>query len=64
MALLEPFIDTVVICTMTALVIVIFNFSGFFEYGGDGSGVVFIDGQAFEGATFQKLHQVVFRHHT
>ena len=49
-ALLEPFIDTVVICTMTALVIVIFNFSGFFEYGGDGSGVVYIDGQAFEGA--------------
>lgn len=49
-ALLEPFIDTVVICTMTALVIVIFNFGGFFEYGGDGSGVVFIDGQPFEGA--------------
>lgn len=49
-ALLEPFIDTVVICTMTALVIVIFNFGGFFEYGGDGSGVVFIDGEAFEGA--------------
>ena len=49
-ALLEPFIDTVVICTMTALVIVIFNFGGFFEYGGDGSGVVFIDGVAYEGA--------------
>ncbi|MCB4808663.1 alanine:cation symporter family protein [Tamlana sp. 62-3] len=49
-ALLEPFIDTVVICTMTALVIVIFNFGGFFEYGGDGSGVVYIDGEAFEGA--------------
>ncbi|MEN1784995.1 MAG: alanine/glycine:cation symporter family protein [Bacteroidota bacterium] len=49
-ALLEPFIDTVVICTMTALVIVIFNFGGFFEYGGDGSGVVFINGEAFEGA--------------
>jgi len=49
-ALLEPFIDTVVICSMTALVIVIFNFNGFFEYGGDGSGVVFIDGQPFEGA--------------
>ena len=49
-ALLEPFIDTVVICSMTALVIVIFNFSGFFDYGGDGSGVVFIDGQPFEGA--------------
>ena len=49
-ALLEPFIDTVVICTMTALVIVIFNFGGFFEYGGDGSGVVFIEGVAYEGA--------------
>ncbi|WP_242085402.1 alanine/glycine:cation symporter family protein [Aestuariivivens sediminis] len=49
-ALLEPFIDTVVICTMTALVIVIFNFGGFFEYGGDGSGSVFIDGVAYEGA--------------
>ncbi|MFI1772317.1 alanine/glycine:cation symporter family protein [Thalassobellus citreus] len=49
-ALLEPFIDTVVICTMTALVIVIFNFSGAFEYGGDGSGAIFIDGVAYEGA--------------
>jgi len=33
-ALLEPFIDTVLICTMTALVIVIFNFSDSFLYGG------------------------------
>jgi alanine or glycine:cation symporter, AGCS family len=32
-ALLEPFIDTVVICTMTALVIIIYNMSGVFEYG-------------------------------
>ncbi|PCJ22832.1 MAG: D-alanine glycine permease [Flavobacteriales bacterium] len=33
-ALLEPFIDTVIICTMTALVIVITNIEGkFFEYG-------------------------------
>ncbi len=32
-ALLEPFIDTVVICTMTALVIVIFNVDGAFVYG-------------------------------
>ncbi len=33
-ALLEPFIDTVVICTMTALVIIITNFdSQFMEYG-------------------------------
>ena len=49
-ALLEPFIDTVVICTMTALVIIIFNFGGAFEYGGDGTGAVFIDGIAYEGA--------------
>ena len=49
-ALLEPFIDTVVICTMTALVIIIFNFGGFFEYGGDGSGAVTIDGLSYEGA--------------
>ncbi len=49
-ALLEPFIDTVLICTMTALVIIIFNFGGFFQYGGDGSGAVLIDGVAYEGA--------------
>ncbi|MFZ9387018.1 MAG: alanine/glycine:cation symporter family protein [Chitinophagaceae bacterium] len=40
-ALLEPFIDTVVICTMTALVIIIFNGDGqMFPYGGDGKGNV------------------------
>jgi len=55
-ALLEPFIDTVVICTMTALVIIIFNFGGdasgatIFQYGGDGAGAVIIDGVAYEGA--------------
>lgn len=55
-ALLEPFIDTVVICTMTALVIIIFNFGGdasgatVFQYGGDGAGAVLIDGVAYEGA--------------
>ena len=49
-ALLEPFIDTVVICTMTALVIIIFNGdSTIFQYGGEG-GVVMIDGQPAEGA--------------
>ena len=32
-ALLEPFIDTVIICTMTALVIIIFNMDGVFTYG-------------------------------
>jgi AGCS family alanine or glycine:cation symporter len=53
-ALLEPFIDTVLICSMTALVIVIFNFGvgdgAIFQYGGDGSGAVLIDGVAYEGA--------------
>jgi len=33
---------------MTALVIIIFNFGGVFEYGGEGS--VMIDGIAYEGA--------------
>lgn len=49
-ALLEPFIDTIVICTMTALVIIFYNSGGYFEYGAAG-GVVQIDGQSFEGAT-------------
>ncbi|MBV7270408.1 alanine/glycine:cation symporter family protein [Winogradskyella luteola] len=45
-ALLEPFIDTVVICTMTALVIIFFNIDGtnlqsVFEYGAvEGSNVM------------------------
>ena len=49
-ALLEPFIDTVVICTMTALVIITFNSTGAFVYGGDGMGAVMIDGVMYEGA--------------
>ncbi len=49
-ALLEPFIDTVVICTMTALVIIFYNSGGYFEYGAPG-GVVEINGQSLEGAT-------------
>ncbi|MCB0668025.1 MAG: alanine:cation symporter family protein [Saprospiraceae bacterium] len=32
-ALLEPFIDTVVICTLTALVIIFFNSGDYFTYG-------------------------------
>lgn len=37
-ALLEPFIDTVIICTMTALVLVITNIDGgFIEYGQEGA---------------------------
>ena len=43
-SLLEPFIDTVVICTMTALVIIIFNGDGvMFPYGGDGRGNVVLN---------------------
>ena len=52
-ALLEPFIDTVVICTLTALVIIIFNGDNtIFEYGatvGDGTAVM-IQGQELSGA--------------
>ena len=50
-ALLEPFIDTVLICTMTALVLIITNVDGgFMEYGSkvpDGVGVTSI---AFESS--------------
>ena len=45
-ALLEPFIDTVVICTMTALVIIFYNSAGVFAYGE----AVVIDGETVEGA--------------
>ncbi len=61
-ALLEPFIDTVVICTMTALVIIIFNFGGFFEYGDvTGTGVAIIDGVSYEGSgiTAQAFHEFI-----
>ncbi|NNE27665.1 MAG: alanine glycine permease, partial [Saprospiraceae bacterium] len=40
----------VVICTMTALVIIFYNNGGYFDYGADG-GVVTIDGASYEGAT-------------
>lgn len=43
-ALLEPFIDTVVICTMTALVIVLFNADGKFQYAD------VVDGEVLLGA--------------
>lgn len=44
-ALLEPFIDTIVICTMTALTIVI---SGVWRDHGDGAGGVALTSSAFE----------------
>ncbi|MBO0322539.1 alanine:cation symporter family protein [Muricauda sp. CAU 1633] len=50
-ALMEPFIDTVVICTMTALVIIFFNMdAGAFDYGNAvGSTVLLNDSGAYIG---------------
>lgn len=47
-SLLEPFIDTVVICTLTALVIVTYNEGGLFTYG---NAAVNINGEIYQGAT-------------
>jgi alanine or glycine:cation symporter, AGCS family len=49
-ALMEPFIDTVLVCTMTALVIVITNLEGGFVTYGDGTGLngVTLTATAFE----------------
>ncbi len=47
-SLLEPFIDTVVICTMTAIVIVLFNMDNYFVYGGV-NGSVMIGSEAVNG---------------
>ena len=52
-ALLEPFIDTVVVCTMTALVIIIFNINGAFDYGADPSSsavILHASGQSLDGS--------------
>lgn len=48
-ALLEPFIDTVVICTMTALVIIFFNSEGIFDYGNS------VNSQVVINATQERL---------
>jgi len=48
-ALLEPFIDTVVICTLTALVIIIFNMDGTFAYGD------VVNGQALITSTGERV---------
>jgi len=50
-ALLEPFIDTVVICTMTALVIIMYNSSGVFEYGE----TFILNGEKVEGAVLTSM---------
>ncbi len=63
-ALLEPFIDTVVICTMTALVIIFFNIDGgnmqsVFQYGaaGDSASSVLlnVDGSSVGGVDLTSL---------
>lgn len=54
-ALLEPFIDTVVICTMTALVIVIYNANGLFPYGDVEKGAVLIAGERIGGVDLTSL---------
>jgi AGCS family alanine or glycine:cation symporter len=54
-ALLEPFIDTVVICTMTALVIIFYNSGDIFVYGGDGQGNVSINGASVGGVDLTSM---------
>lgn len=59
-ALLEPFIDTVVICTMTALVIVLYNMGDangdpFFTYGLVEGGKVAVNGMQVGGVDLTSL---------
>lgn len=54
-ALLEPFIDTVVICTMTALVIVIYNMDGIFPYADVRDSSVLINGTRVAGVDLTSL---------
>lgn len=51
-ALLEPFIDTVIICTMTALVIVIYNMDQVFVYG---TGVMVDGGDPVNGVNLTSM---------
>lgn len=49
-ALLEPFVDTVVICTITAIVIVIGNLEGLYDFGGsDGATMIKASGEMMSG---------------
>ncbi len=54
--LLEPFIDTVLICTMTATVIILFNMDGVFVYGNvlDGQAIM-NDGSRLGGVNITSL---------
>lgn len=48
--LLEPFIDTVLICTMTAIVLILFNMDGMFVYGDVVNGqALMLDGSRLGG---------------
>ena len=54
--LLEPFIDTVVICTMTAIVIIMFNVDGAFDYGNVVNGqALMADGSRVGGVNLTSL---------
>ncbi len=52
-AMMGPFIDTVVICTMTALVIIIYNSGGHFDYGNIEENMVLLNatGERIGGVT-------------
>ena len=55
-ALLEPFVDTVVICTLTALTIIFFNSEGLFTYGvTDQLGNVLVGEQAVGGVELTSM---------
>lgn len=57
-ALIEPFVDTVVVCTLTALTIIFFNSSGAFNYGGQdvlGNVVIESSGQSVGGVELTSL---------
>ncbi len=54
--LLEPFIDTVVICSMTAIIIVMFNMDGAFAYGDVMNGqALMADGSRVGGVNLTSL---------
>ncbi len=53
-ALLEPFIDTVVICTLTALVIIMFN-QGVFEYSAGNAAGAIIEGKTVGGVDLTSM---------
>ncbi len=54
--LLEPFIDTVLVCTMTAIVIILFNMDGVFVYGNvvDGQALLY-DGSRLGGVNITSM---------